>query len=170
VLAHGGIELINDMSGLPDSLNARLCADAGASLLIMHSVGEPKIPHLHQQWPDVMEALERFFEEKISLANNAGLCEEAVILDPGIDFAKQRNDNLTIFRELGRLQRFGRPVLVPVSRKTVIGQVLDLPQPVTRDAGTMACITACMTRGAHIFRAHNVAAAWEVVKVLHAVG
>jgi dihydropteroate synthase len=59
--------------------------------------------------------------------------------------------------------------LVPVSRKTVIGEVLGLPDPTERDAGTVACISAAMNRGAQIFRVHQVAAAWQAVKVLHAL-
>jgi dihydropteroate synthase len=169
VLRLGKVEIINDMGALPDDRNAKSCALHGAALLIMHSVGEPKIPHFQQQWDDVMEAMERFFEEKLDLAQSAGLSEDEVILDPGIDFAKQREDNLTVFRELERLRRFGRPVLVPVSRKTVIGEVLDLPDPTNRDAGSIACISACMLRGAEIFRVHHVEAAWQAVKVLEAI-
>jgi dihydropteroate synthase len=170
VLGLGGVELVNDMGALPDDRNARLCAAHGAALLVMHSVGEPKIPHVHQQWDDVMGAMERFFEEKLELSAAAGLAGDAVVLDPGIDFAKQRDDNLTVFRELGRLQRFGRPVLVPVSRKTVIGEVLGLPDPRDRDAGTIACIAASMARGAQVFRVHDVDAAWQAVKVLDGLG
>ena len=169
VLQVGNVELVNDMGGLPDDRNARLCAAHGAALLIMHSVGEPKIPHFQQQWSDVMGAMERFFEEKLARAEAAGLSLEAVILDPGIDFAKQREDNLTVFRELERLHKFGRPVLVPVSRKTVIGEVLGLPDPTSRDAGTIACISAAMNRGAQIFRVHHVEAAWQAVKTLAAI-
>jgi dihydropteroate synthase len=169
ILRSEKIDLINDMSALPDATNARLCADSGVSLLIMHSVGEPKIPHFAQQWPDVMADLERFFESKLALAVSAGLPADAIILDPGIDFAKQRADNLTVFRELARLQKFGRPILVPVSRKTVIGEVLDLPDPLDRDAGTVACIAASVSRGAQIFRVHDVAAAWQAVKTLDAL-
>lgn len=161
-----GIELINDMGGLPDDRNARLCAEAGVSLLIMHSVGEPKVPHLTQQWEDVMGAMESFFEMKLAMAAAAGLPRESIVIDPGIDFAKQRDDNLTVYRQLGRLRKFGLPVLVPVSRKTVIGEVLEQPEPQDRDAGTVACITASMIRGAEIFRVHNVPAAWQVVKTL----
>ncbi len=165
-----GVELVNDMGGLPDDRNARLCASAGASLLVMHSVGEPKMPHFHQRWEDVMGEMERFFEEKIALAEAAGLAREALVLDPGIDFAKQRDDNLTVYRELERLRRFGLPLLVPVSRKTVIGEVLDLPDPRDRDAGTIACISATLRRGANVFRVHEVGAAWQAVKVLQALG
>lgn len=169
ILRAGKVEVLNDMGGLPDARNARLCASYGASLLVMHSVGEPKVPHFEQKWSDIMGEMERFFDEKIRLAEDAGLGEDALILDPGIDFAKQRTDNLTVFRELERLQRFGRPVLVPVSRKTVIGEVLGISDPSARDAGTVACISACMVRGAQIFRVHDVHAAWQAVKTLAAV-
>ena len=167
LLAEGQVELLNDMGALPDDRNARACAEHGVALLIMHSVGEPKVPHLQQQWEDVMGAMEEFFVEKLAMVRSAGLDEELVVLDPGIDFAKQRIDNLTVYRELGRLQAFGRPVLVPVSRKTVIGEVLGIEDPRKRDAGTVACISASMVRGAQVFRVHDVDAAWQAVKTLN---
>ena len=169
VLGMEKVEIVNDMGALPDDRNARLCAEHGAALLIMHSVGEPKVPHVHQQWGDVMGEMERFFEEKMTVAREAGLPDDAVILDPGIDFAKQRDDNLTVYRGLARLRRFDLPVLVPVSRKTVIGDVLGIADPRERDAGTVACIGAAMARGAEIFRVHDVEAAWQAVKVLDGV-
>lgn len=166
VIGDRQVELINDMGGLPDDRNARLCATAGCSLLVMHSVGEPKIPQVHQQWADVMSSMESFFAEKLAICEAVGLTRDRIILDPGIDFAKQRDDNLTVYRFLDRLQRFDRPLLIPVSRKTMIGEVLGLTDPTQRDAGTVACIAASMSRGAQIFRVHNVAAAWQAVKIL----
>jgi dihydropteroate synthase len=165
VLPVGG-DILNDISALPTPHHAELCAEHDAALLIMHSVGQPKVPHTHVGYPDVMAELDRFFEEKIRLATSAGISPEQLILDPGIDFAKQRADNLRIYRDLDRLHRFQRPILLPVSRKTVIGDVLSLPDPCDRDAGTLACIAAGMRRGAHIFRVHNVAAATQAVTVL----
>jgi dihydropteroate synthase len=165
VLPRGG-DILNDISALPTPQHAELCAEHGVALLVMHTVGQPKVPHTHVGYPDVMAELDRFFEEKIHLATSAGLPPEQLILDPGIDFAKQRADNLRIYRELDRLQRFQRPILLPVSRKTVIGDVLGLPDPCDRDAGTLACIAAGMRRGAHIFRVHHVPAAAQAVKVL----
>ena len=167
VLPHGG-DLLNDIGALPDDENARICADAGAALLIMHSVGQPKVPHTHVSYEDIMARLDEFFAEKISVAEQAGVSPDALILDPGIDFAKQRDDNLRIYRELARLHRFERPILLPVSRKTVIGDVLGLPAP-ERDAGTVACLVAGMLRGAHIFRVHNVKAAAQAVRTIQAI-
>src|SRR5690606_9492896 len=68
ILRMGKVEMINDMGALPDDRNAKSCALHGAALLIMHSVGEPKVPHFQQQWPDVMVEMERFFAEKIAMA------------------------------------------------------------------------------------------------------
>jgi dihydropteroate synthase len=168
VLPLGG-DLLNDIGALPDDRNARLCTRYGVALLIMHSVGLPKEKHTHVGYPAIMAELDRFFAEKLDLCQAAGLPIESIVLDPGIDFAKQQEDNLTIYRELERLGRFGRPVLLPVSRKTVIGDVLGLPDPLDRDAGTLACISRGMSAGMQIFRVHNVKAAAEAVKVLWAV-
>ena len=167
VLPRGG-HILSDIGALPDDENARICADTGAALLIMHTVGQPKVAHTHVGYDDVMARLDDFFAEKIALAEKAGVPREATILDPGIDFAKQREDNLRIYRELERLHHFGRPLLLPVSRKTVIGDVLGLPAP-ERDAGTIACLVSGMLRGAQIFRVHNVRAAAQAARMIAAL-
>jgi dihydropteroate synthase len=162
-----GGHILNDMSALPDDRNARICAATGAALLLMHSVGAPKVPHTHVGYADVMEELKTFFAAKIAAAVAAGMPRESLILDPGIDFAKQTADNLRIYRELHDLTVFDRPILLPVSRKSVIGRVLDLPDPRDRDPATAACIVAGMRRGASIFRVHNVEMAWRVIRSVH---
>lgn len=167
VLSVGG-DILNDIGALPTDENARICAETGAALLIMHTVGQPKIAHTHVGYDDIMARLTGFFTEKIALARNAGLSDDAIILDPGIDFAKQRDDNLRIYRELAWLHCFERPILLPVSRKTVIGDVLGIPAP-ERDAGTVACLVQGILQGAQIFRVHNVRAAAQTVRMLEAV-
>jgi dihydropteroate synthase len=168
-LLEAGAEILNDMSGLPNDENARLAAAHGASLLIMHSSGEPKVAHTHVQWRDIVAEQKRFFGAKIEMALRAGLSAEAVILDPGLDFAKQRADNLRLLRDTAELAALGRPLLMPVSRKTVIGDVLDLPDPRDRDPGTWACLTAGVRRGVSIFRVHAVREAASCVRVAWAV-
>lgn len=167
VLEVGG-DLLNDIGALPTDENARLCAETGAALLIMHTVGQPKIAHTHVGYDDVLATLKAFFTEKIALAEAAGMAREAILIDPGIDFAKQKSDNLRIYRELTQFQSLGRPLLLPVSRKTVIGEVLGIP-PAERDAGTVACIVAGLRRGAHLFRVHNVRAAYETIRVVQSI-
>ncbi len=168
ILPSGG-DLVNDLSGLPDDRNARLCAAQGAALVIMHNVGEPKVPHTHVRYGDVVDEVSAFFTRKIAQAEAAGLAREALVLDPGLDFAKQRDDNLRLVRHLDRLAAGERPLLLPLSRKTFIGDVLGLKNPVERDAGTLAVLAAGQARGASILRMHHVRAAAEAVRVLHAV-
>jgi dihydropteroate synthase len=163
LLSLGG-DLLNDMSALSTDENARIAARHRTALLIMHSVGLPKQKHTDVQYADIMRTLERFFEDKLKLVEQVGLAREAVLIDPGIDFAKQRNDNLTILRELSRLSPFNRPVLLPVSRKTVISEVLGLPNPEDRDPGTIACVVAGIRAHAFIFRVHNVRATSLVIR------
>jgi len=165
-LESGG-HLLNDLSALQDDRNARICAQVGAALLIIHSVGSPKIPHTHVVYRDVINEMLRFFRDKISLAERAGVPRDAVVLDPGIDFAKQVADNLRIYRELEKFLEFERPILLPVSRKNVIERVLGISEPRERDPATAACIVAGMLRGASIFRAHNVEMAWRVIVSIH---
>jgi len=167
VLPRGG-HLLNDIGGLETEDNARACAETGAGLVIMHTVGQPKVPHTHVAYDDVMACLDGFFSNRIERALAAGISRESIVLDPGIDFAKQRDDNLRIYREFDRLRRFERPLLVPVSRKTVIGDVLGVPAP-ERDAGTIACLVGAQLRGGNIFRVHNVRAAVQAVRMIEAI-
>jgi dihydropteroate synthase len=161
--------LLNDMSALPTDENAVIAAKYGAGLLIMHSVGLPKQKHTDVRYPDILSTLDSFFEQKIRHAINAGLHREALVLDPGIDFAKQRPDNIRILRGLERLKHFERPILLPVSRKTVIGDVLGITNPADRDAGTIACIVASTLRGASLFRVHNVHAVVQTLSVIYPI-
>jgi dihydropteroate synthase len=164
-----GGHLLNDIGGLPTDENARIAAKYGTGLLIMHSVGLPKQRHTDVRYADVLRTLESFFDQKIGQAMSAGVAREAVVLDPGIDFAKQKKDNLLIYRELRLLQQFERPILLPISRKTVIGDVLGIADPADRDAGTIACVVAGTLRGASIFRVHNVHAVVQSLRVIYPI-
>jgi len=168
ILPLGG-DILNDMSGLPNADNAKLAALYHKKLLIMHSVGEPKVAHTEQQWDDVMSSMLDFFSEKIALAQSVGLEKENLILDPGIDFAKQSEHNLQVYSELKKLSPFNCELLIPVSRKTVIGDVLNISDPMERDAGTVACLVSSMLQGGTVFRVHNVAACYDTVRLIYAV-
>ena len=167
IALRSGGHLLNDLSALPDNRNALICAHTGAALLIIHAVGSPKISHTHIFYQNAIEEMLQFFRNKILLAERAGVPREAIVLDPGIDFAKQVDDNLRIFRELAKFHEFGRPLLLPVSRKSVIGEVLGIADPNDRDPATAACIVAGMLRGASLFRVHNVEMAWRVAVSIH---
>lgn len=169
VLRTGKVDLINDIGGLVDDDNARLCYEYEAALLLMHTVGEPKVAHTAQRYRNVWDSLEAFFDDRVARARRIGLNDDQIVLDPGIDFAKQRDDNLRIYRDLERLQRYDLPVLLPISRKTVIGEVLALPDPRDRDAGTIACLVRGLVAKADLFRVHNVKAVADSVRVIAAI-
>ena len=161
-----GIDILNDIGALNQSDNAEICAKHGSALLIMHSIGLPKEPHLGQKYENIIDEINIFFEKKIQFAESVGLKPEQIILDPGIDFAKDCKDNLKILKNLNIFQKHGRPILVPVSRKTVIGEVLGIDDPNERDAGTVACSVSSILRGASILRVHNVIAASQTVRMI----
>ena len=161
-----GIDILNDIGALNQSDNAEICAKHGSALLIMHSIGSPKEPHLGQKYENIIDEINIFFEKKIQFAESLGLKREQIILDPGIDFAKDCKENLNILNDLNIFQKHGRPILVPVSRKTVIGEVLGINDPNERDAGTVACSVSSMLRGASILRVHNVIAASQTVRMI----
>lgn len=164
-----GGHLLNDMGALDTSENAQIAARYGTGLVIMHSVGLPKQRHTCVLYADILRSLESFFDHQINQAIAAGVAREAIVLDPGIDFAKQKTDNLRIYRELKSLSHFERPILLPVSRKTVVGDVLGIADPSDRDAGTIACVVAGTLRGASIFRVHNVRAAVQALRTIYPI-
>ncbi|MDG1852703.1 MAG: dihydropteroate synthase [Verrucomicrobiales bacterium] len=161
-----GVDLLNDIGALHSNENAKLCAEHRTALLIMHSIGLPKEPHLGEKYEDIVAEVNRFFEEKIRVAESVGLNRERIVLDPGIDFAKDRQDNLLLLKHLNSLTIHQRPLLVPVSRKTVIGDVLKIKEPQDRDAGTVACSVTSILQGASILRVHNVSATSKAVRTL----
>lgn len=169
VLQTGKVDIVNDIGGLTGDTNARLCFEYGAALLIMHTVGPPKVAHTGETYEDIWKSLGEFFSDRLSRAKRAGLEDDQIILDPGIDFAKQRDDNLRIYRELEKLQEYDLPVLLPISRKTVIGEVLGIEDPARRDAGTLACLVRGLVARADIFRVHNVKAVADSVRVIAAI-
>lgn len=169
VLQTGRCDIINDIGGLVEDTNARLCFEYNSCLLIMHTVGEPKVPHTGQHYQDLWREMESFFEDRLKRVRMIGLSDDQIILDPGIDFAKQCEDNLEIYREAERLTQFDLPILLPISRKTVIGDVLGIENPAERDAGTIACLVRGLVAQANIFRVHNVKAVADSVRVIAAI-
>lgn len=164
-----GWDILNDMGGRVEEDVAGCCAAAGCSLVIMHSTAPPKVAQTHVRYGDVVEEVRGALASAAARASAAGLPAGRIILDPGIDFAKTGADNLRLLAELPRLAELGHPLLLAISRKSVIGRVLGLADPLRRDAGTIACAVAAQRGGAAILRVHAVAAAAEAVRVVAAV-
>jgi dihydropteroate synthase len=154
-VVEAGAAIINDVSGLADPELAAVAAGSGAALVLMHTRAAPKtvsFPGYEDPVADVAGMLEALVERALG----AGVREEQIILDPGLDFAKTPQESVEVLRRLGELQRLGRPLLLAVSRKYFLG-MLTGRGPVDRLAGTLAAVAFGMEAGAQIVRVHDVA-------------
>ena len=162
-----GAQMINDVSGLSDESVAAACAEAGAALVITHTAAPPKTK-VYPHYDDVVRSVGDFLAERMAAARAAGLGEEHVVLDPGIDIAKSPAESVELIRRLPELVELGRPLLLAVSRKDFIGALTERP-PAARDAGTLAAVGAAVDGGAKIVRVHDVAGTRDFLRVHHAL-
>jgi dihydropteroate synthase len=165
-----GASMINDVSGLQyDSAMAKVAADTGAQLIIMHSQGTPETMQQNPHYTNgVVTEVLRFFERQIAFALSAGVQREQLILDPGFGFGKTIAHNLTLLQQLSRLRTFGLPLLVGTSRKSflTLGNQ-DIPVN-EREALTAASITLALQQGASYIRIHDVATQVPVIRLVEA--
>jgi dihydropteroate synthase len=160
-----GACIVNDVSGLRDPELARVCAESGAALVVMHTRAAPKQrlqdPELYG---DVVQDVLAFLAERMAVAIEQGVSSEQIVLDPGPDFAKTPAQTIELLAALPRLHQLGRPLLMAISRKDFIGALTDRA-PRERLAGTLAALAHGLEAGAQIFRVHDVAAASDYLKV-----
>jgi len=166
-----GAELVNDVTALrADPALARVVAESGAYVCLMHMLGEPRTMQAAPRYEDVVSDVAAFLEERLAFAVREGIAEERICLDPGIGFGKTPDQNLELIRRLDRLLAIGRPIVVGFSRKSTLGRVLGDPRATT---GTMpASIGAAITayeRGATVLRVHDVRETYEALAVAAAV-
>ncbi len=160
-----GAALVNDVSGLRDLALADLCARTGAGLVLMHTRVPPKGTRLDPRaYDDVVADVAAFLGERIELAVGRGVHAEQLLLDPGPDFAKTPAQTVAVLRRLDALHAFGRPVLLAVSRKDVVGAITGR-SPHERLAGTLAALGEGVDAGAQVLRVHDVAAARDFLAV-----
>jgi dihydropteroate synthase len=160
-----GASIINDVSGLRDSGLADVCAETGAALVLMHTIGPPK-QKLHDPALNgrVLAEVRAFLERRIELATGRGVAFEQLMIDPGPDFTKTPAQTIEVLRELPTLAELQRPILLAVSRKDFVG-ALTQRGPRDRLPGTLAAIAYGVDAGAHVLRVHDVAAAADFLTV-----
>lgn len=164
-----GADLINDVSGLSfDPEMASLVAARGVPVVIMHLRGDFASMHAAPHYVDVLGEVTAELRASLERAEQAGVRRELTLVDPGLGFSKQAGHSLEVLRRLPELHALGRPLLVGPSRKSFIGQVLELP-PEQRLHGTAAAVAACVLAGAHVVRVHDVPAMVAVARVCDAV-
>lgn len=164
-----GAAIINDVSAMRfDARMAGVVARFGAGVVLMHMQGTPQTMQVAPCYRDVVQEIVRFLEERMTAALEAGLAKSQIVLDPGIGFGKLLEHNLDILNHLSTFAMLNRPLLVGLSRKAFIGQIVDRPVD-RREWGTAAAVALAVDRGAQILRVHDVAMMADVVKVASAL-
>lgn len=160
-----GADLINDTTGLSDPRMAEEVARAGASLVLTHSVAEPRRPFPRPRYEDVVEEVRDFLAARLERALEAGIARERIVLDPGPDLNKNTQQTLEVLRDWGEYAALGLPLLAALSRKDFVGESLGLPKE-ERLAGSLAAAAWTIRLGARILRVHDVRETVRMVRML----
>jgi dihydropteroate synthase len=165
-----GADVVNDVSaGRWDPDMLRLCARRGVPVVLMHMQGTPATMQREPRYTDVVTEVRDFLAERAAAALDAGVAPDGVVVDPGIGFGKTVAHNCRLLRRLDLIAALGYPVLVGVSRKGFIGQLLEGRAVEERLHGTAAAVALAVAGGARLVRVHDVAAMRDVVRVAEAV-
>lgn len=164
-----GATVVNDVEACrSDPAMWRLVAETGVGYVVMHMLGSPATMQLDPQYGDVVREVGDFFAERLASLAEAGVNPDQVALDPGFGFGKTTRHNLELLSSLDIYKMRGRPVLVGVSRKSFIGNVLGRPVD-QRLAGSLACAAWAAVRGAQLIRAHDVRDTVDVVRMVESI-
>ncbi|MBH3441283.1 dihydropteroate synthase [Pseudomonas luteola] len=163
-----GAGLINDVRALkrPGALEA--AAATGLPVCLMHMQGEPGTMQQNPHYEDVVTDVIAFLSERVAACENEGIRRDQLILDPGFGFAKTLEHNLVLFKRMPELFELALPLLVGVSRKSMIGAVLTKPVE-ERLYGSLALAALAVAKGASIIRVHDVEQTVDVIKMIAAV-
>ncbi|MDF5709952.1 MAG: dihydropteroate synthase [Nostoc sp. S4] len=165
-----GADMINDISGGSfDWEMLPTVASLSVPIILMHIRGTPQTMQQMTDYQDLMAEIFSFLQNQIAAATAVGVDREQVIIDPGIGFAKNYQQNLKIFSQLRSLTALNCPILVGASRKSFIGRILNQPDPKARVWGTAAACCAAIANGADILRVHDVQEMRDVSLVADAI-
>jgi len=164
-----GADIVNDVSALRDPAMARVVAESGAGLVLMHMRGTPATMQDDPVYDDVASDVARELGSRLAVAQAAGIALERVVVDPGIGFGKTYSHNLELIARLDVLARLGRPILLGPSRKAFLGALLGGAPAAERAVATAAACVVGWLNGARIFRVHDVRTVWEALRVADAI-
>ena len=164
-----GAVMVNDISALRnDPRMGPVVAQAKAGLILMHMQGSPQCMQKAPFYVDVVGEIKHFLADRLCKAMEYGISSECILLDPGIGFGKKVSHNLSIIRQLRQFVDLGRPLMIGVSKKSFIGQIIEKPVE-HRCMGTAAAVTAAILQGVQVIRVHDVGLMRDVVKMAQAL-
>lgn len=171
-LALGGVDIINDVAALNDEGAVELLArQADTGICLMHMQGVPKTMQINPKYQDVVGEVARYLKARSAECIAAGIAPQRITLDPGFGFGKTLQHNIALMRHLPELmEETGLPLLIGVSRKSMIGELTGEADAAARVHGSVAAALAAVARGAKIVRVHDVKATADALKAWEALG
>lgn len=165
-----GADIINDVTGLRgDPAMLRVAADSDAGLVIMHMIGTPQTMQKQPEYDNVVSDVQKYFTARLHCLEYAGIDTRRVVLDPGFGFGKTLEHNLDLMRALPELLAAGRPLLVGVSRKSMIARLIESDAIEDRDWTTVALTSQAREQGARIVRVHEVRRNVQAIRMTEAI-
>lgn len=165
-----GADVVNDVTGLRgDGEMAGVCARWGCGVVVMHMQGEPRSMQEAPRYVDVVGEVAGFFAERLEALRGAGIADGAICFDPGIGFGKTLEHNLALLRALDGLAPEGFPLLLGVSRKSLIGKVLGNPDVACREWPTVAMTAHAREAGVMLHRVHAVRENLQALRMIEAI-
>jgi dihydropteroate synthase len=165
--ARVGAHIINDIRSLQEPGALAAAAETGLPVCLMHMQGEPKTMQQAPHYDDVYADVNRFFVQHIARCEAGGISKEKLLLDPGFGFGKNLTHNYQLLARLSEFHHYGMPLLVGMSRKSMVGQLLNVG-PDQRLSGSLACAVIAAMQGAQILRVHDVKETVEAMRVVEA--
>ena len=167
---HAGADIVNDIGGLTSEPMRRLCAATPCGIILMHMKGTPATMQQSPCYQDVVAEVRAFFNQQVTLAAKAGINPERICLDPGIGFGKTTEHNLTLIAHLQELRINNLPIMMALSRKRFISELLGRNAPPKTDSTpTVALSLLAAERGADLHRVHDVAPLHHALTLRHAL-
>jgi len=163
-----GASIVNDVKALQESGAVEAVAASDVGVCLMHMQGTPQTMQTDPQYEDVVQAVADFLSARIAVCKQAGIAQQRLLIDPGFGFGKTRAHNITLIQQLSDITALDYPVLVGLSRKSVLGQMTGNDVDARLYASVSAAVIAAM-KGAKILRVHDVKATVEALKVVAAI-
>lgn len=166
----GAVDLINDVSALEDEGAVEAVAASNVALCLMHKQGNPDSMQLAPAYQDVVEEVGQYLLRRVELCRAAGIADARLLIDPGFGFGKTLQHNLQLLAGLRRIEAISRlPVLVGLSRKSMLGAITGEAVPAERLGASLAVALLSLQQGARIVRVHDVKASHQVLQVWRAM-
>ncbi|PSU98483.1 dihydropteroate synthase [Photobacterium kishitanii] len=165
---NAGADLINDVRALQEAGALEAAAKANVPICLMHMQGQPRTMQSDPNYVDLITDVNQFLHERIQACEQYGITRQQLVLDPGFGFGKTMAHNYQLLAQLEQFHQFGLPLLVGMSRKSMISQLLNIP-PSDCLAGSLACATIAAMKGAQIIRVHDAKETIDVVKICNMV-